>query len=590
MHWGEAITDTDPNAPRRSPEMGDSGAFTAESIQSLISDNERVRAAFVNPNGLATAPEPAQKVLNGTVALVVTDRRLMFATPDGEGYLDISHHYSELVAIDVHRGRSPFVRLTTTDGEVWKFSFPRADPSVVSAVGKHLQWIGLVRERVIEYRNDAEIAAGEIRSLADEMEWEEAESIYGEMRDVIDSLICAVQFTDPIDDAVLAPELTEIERTLEKAHVRLYLERSRSELELGQFLLENEDYDQAHTVICRADEYFTLARNYSDTLQRGDAFQFGTQRELNEEIQRLGWEIETVAAEPVRQAAEARIRAQATDDPGEAVECWERAYRRYGQVLRLACQDTEGRLVSDRDEIQAHLERAAEATVDHHLEISRTEWNDGVDRHRDGEVKAALERCLTAKAHLESAISVATDVGNHDVTALESRKQRMDEMIYDLRRADGPPADPTPSPDTEAATSPSASEESTPATDGEDGPTPSDLVDPTSPSDEAEGASPARQDPGDETAGDDSSRGGNDGGVQDLPTMDELGELDVHHDVTIDVEDGEFAPPASDGSEGDGEAVTEDATEDSTAESKAADGDLSGIPELDPSESSCRTD
>lgn len=421
--------------------MPDFTILTAENIASIINDNERVRAAFVNSSGLTSSPAGVASAFEDTAALVVTDHRLVFATPVGDAFETVSHPYDSIATLDLSRGRDDVLSLTTTDGESWGFEFPDTDPSMLDGVLNHLQWIGLVRDRVLQCRNDAELAAGRIRSLADDMDWSEAEDIYQETRTEIDDIICAVQFTDPIPDQVLAPELSTIERTLEGAHVRLAIERARSELDLAKYLLENEQYDQANGILRQAHEYYTQARNQSDIVQRGDHFQFGTQREINEEIQRLGWEIETVAAEPVRQAHEERMLAETTEEPGEAIDHWERAYIRYERVLRLESTDAERTLAGNSAELRAAYEETAHRLVEEHRELARRDWETGARRQREGKTSAALVYCLDAREHVESALSVARDVGSDAVSELESYLDTMQWTISSLRGSDTSPDD-----------------------------------------------------------------------------------------------------------------------------------------------------
>lgn len=415
--------------------------LTAEKIESIINDNERLRAAFVNSSGLMNSPAGAAPTFDDTAGLVVTDRRLVFAAPNGDRFDVVSHPYGSIADLTLSRGRDEILSLTTTDGESWGFDFPDTDPSMLDAVLNHLQWIGLVRDRVLQCRNDAELAAGRIRSLADDMEWSEAEETYRATRTDIDDLICAVQFTDPIPDHVLAPELGSIERTLEGAHVRLAIERARSELDLAQYLLENEQYDQANGILRQAHEYYTQARDQSDIVQRGDHFQFGTQRELNEEIQRLGWEIQTVTAEPIRQAHEARMLAETTEEQADAIEHWERAYSRYDRVVRLESTDGGRTLAGDSAEIRESYEETARRLVAEHRELARQAWEKGAERQRDGQTTAAIVACLDAREHIESALSVARNVGSDAVSELESYLDTMDWTISILRGSNTSPGE-----------------------------------------------------------------------------------------------------------------------------------------------------
>lgn len=185
-----------------------------------------------------------------------------------------------------------------------------------------------------------------------------AQETYQDVRRSLDTLISAVQITTPTANNTLAPGLTDIERTLEEANVRLYIERAGSQLELGWYLVEYENYDQAADVLERARQLHLRAEGQSDAVKRADAFAFGRQRKLTEDLERFEWTLKTVAAEPVRQANEATVMAEATGDTDTVVEYWETAVRRYDDILDLDWW----RDIQDRGGDRRHRHRELSAT------------------------------------------------------------------------------------------------------------------------------------------------------------------------------------------------------------------------------------
>lgn len=434
---GSAISFDDQNPQSSSGSGQAEGTFAGEVLSVITDDNERVRAAFKTPGGLTHVGTDDQRHIATTAAMVVTDRRVLFMTdpsadldPESDVY---AVTYADIGAVSVVGDDRDILSISTAGGERWQFPLPETDPDTVGAVVRHLRWVGELRSRLLAAKNDVELAAGEIRDHAAAMDWEDAEATYEEMRQRIDRLVMGAQWTEPIDDDVIAPELTTIERKLEYAYARLFVERAHSQLELGTQLVENEDYDQGQTVLQAAREHYERAADRADAVERGDAFRFGEQRELQEELDRLRWEIEAVAAEPIRQAHEARILGTNADDPAVAVDHWEAAFRRYGTVLSLEWGDDGCYFPGDPDEIQADMAAVGDRLVECHRELARDRWDQGIQAEQDGEVKEAIRACSDAVEHLERARELATEFRPEDADDIGDRRQRMEQAVEAMR-------------------------------------------------------------------------------------------------------------------------------------------------------------
>jgi hypothetical protein len=434
---GSAITSDDQN-PKTPPDFeGARTELTEQAVANIIDDNERVRAAFKSPRGLTRISGTEERHVAYTSVMVVTDRRILFiADPAASGDLGGSGQslaYADLGAVSVVGDGRDMLALSTARGVRWEFPLPDADPGTVDAVVRHLRWVGELRSRLVACKNDVELAAGEIREHAAEMNWDEAEDAYADVRSQVDQIIVAVQWTEPIEDAVIAPELTDMERTLERAYAQLFIERASSQLELGTQLVENEDYDQARKVLRAAQKYYERAEARADAVRRGDAFQFGEQRELRDRLDRLSWEIEAVAAEPVRQAHEARIQAENANDPAVAVDHWENAFRRYGNVLSLEWGDDDRYFSGDRTEIQSEMVAAGDRLIECHRELARDRWDQGIQAEQEGQIKDALRACGDAVDHLDRAEELATEFRPDDVADIAQRRERMERALQGMR-------------------------------------------------------------------------------------------------------------------------------------------------------------
>lgn len=478
---GSAITDTDEDPPLSSDSGGTRGALPEQVVEDITDDNERVRAAFTSPDGLTRISGDAERHVSFPVVMVVTDERILFVAGDrtaGEIGADAgSLAFDDLAAVAIEETEPTTLALSMANGVRWEFPLPDADPRVVDSVVRHLRWVGELRSRLVACRNDLELAAGEIRDCADAMNWDEAEEAYAEHRETLDQLIGAVQWTEPIDDHVIAPELTEMERTLERAYARFCIEHAQSQLELGQQLIENEDYDQARKVLQTAQEYYDRASGRADAIERSDAFRFGEQRELLDKLDRLEWEIEAVAAEPIRRAHEAKIMGKNATQTAVAVDHWETAFRRYGNVLTLDWSGEGRNFAGDPDEIRAEMLNAAVTLVDSHATLAREKWNEGVTLERNGDIKNALRACTDATDHLDRAVELATEFRPDDAPALRRRRDGMNAALHEMRdsgtvdkeESEHPESDSDePETETEQPTSQSATESERSSGDAED--------------------------------------------------------------------------------------------------------------------------
>jgi tetratricopeptide (TPR) repeat protein len=450
VYSGSAITDFDQKPDRSARNGGKRDSPGEELDYSIIDDTETVHGTVTNHAGLTRIGDEIERTVDCPVEMAVTDRRILFAEAGSdEAAADAGAlPYGKVAAIDVAGTGDERLVISMESGDRWEFPLPESDAPAVDEAVRHLRWVGEVRRRIVACRNDLELEAGRIREAADRMDWDDARDRYGAVRERLDRLIGAVQWTTPIDDDVLAPELTEMERTIEGAYAHLHIERAESQLALGTQLVDSESYDRARTVLGTAQDHADRARQRADAVERGDAFRFGEQRQLREELDRLRWEIEAVSAEPLLQAHEAKIRAETTDDPAEAIDHWEAAFRRYGNVLALEWGDEDRHFVGDHDEIREEMARAAGHLVDHHRELASAKWDRGVAREEAGEIKAAIRTCDEATDHLDRARELAAEFQPAAVDGIEDRLDRMTYAVATMREtADVPDSDDERAPD-----------------------------------------------------------------------------------------------------------------------------------------------
>jgi hypothetical protein len=439
------------------PETSD--ALGPENLESITTENESARAAAVGPDGLHRLTSDEERHVDITVVMVVTDRRIVFVAADALGDdpdADAgSIAYADLAGVDLEAG---VLTLATTEDLSWRVTLPEATDGTAAEIGADLRWIGRVRNRLLATRNDVKLAAGTIRVHADGREWEAGTETYREARADLDDLVGMVQRTTPIPDEVLAPELNRLERTLECAYAELSIERADSRLTLGQQCLSNGDVERAADVLEEVVVDQRRARRHADAVQRGDAFRFGEQRELEERLERLEWEMQAVAAEPLRQAHEAKMLARSTSDADRTVEHWERALDRLRAVLSLEWGPEDRYLAEDPDAVREELADAAARLLAVHQTLARTEWDAGVDHHEDGEPKPAIRHLSTAIDHLERALELAEEFRPEAADELRRRLESMREG-RDRVRYHASPFEPADEAESAAADDPSAEAE-----------------------------------------------------------------------------------------------------------------------------------
>jgi len=425
---GSTISGSDQDPPDRPDIVTASWEDESINLAGVTADTERVRAVWMVPGGIVREEGENTRRVEVTVAMLVSDRRVLFAArgdESGSPSGTYSLAYSELAGVE----DGEELLLTTTDGVVWRVPTPESTTAEHETVLNHLLWIGGIRNRLVSCRNDVELAAGEIREHATALDWDRALSSYEEVRDTLDRLICDVQLVEPVATSKLAPELTRIERKLERAHTRLYIERTQAALAMGRHLIEHEEYEQAQDRLRDAQRFYDRARAMGETIRRGDAFQFGPQRELEDDLENLGWELETVAAEPIRQAHEAKIEAQFADDPEDALEQWETAFRRYGHVLTLEWDDDGRNFAGNPTEVRHDRAVAAERIVELRQDLARELWNTGAEHESDGEFGAALTYCSEAVSHLERVLTISRQSDVADPGSIEGRLDRMRDVV-----------------------------------------------------------------------------------------------------------------------------------------------------------------
>lgn len=508
--------------------------FDSTDVESIIDENIVRDTAPVSTEWIERAT--GERRVDEPTVLAVTDRGVVFLTPESVERSPLGKHrlaYSDLAAVGI---RDRTIELTTTGGEVWRMAIDESADGT-GRLQRHLRHVGELRSRIVSCRNDVELAAGSIRERARAMDWEQAETAYADTRRAVDDLIRTVQAVEPIPDHHLAPELTAMGRQLERAHARLHFERAESALALGRHLIDSEEYDRAGETLGDAQHHYERAQAHAAEVERGDAFQFGLQRALHEEMDRLGWEIETVAAEPLLRGYEAKVRGEGSDDPEVALGFWEEALSQYGHVLTLESDDRGPNFTSDRGSVRREQEAAAERIVALRTALARESWDDGVTRQRQGEYKPALRYCLTAIDHVERARELAREFELSGARTVQTeRLERMREVVNRIRET-APKA-----PRSDAG--PAVPEDDDVDTETGDG---SDWTDSTA--DDATETAP----------------GGGEELSDRLPAVDDLRGLDTHSEISLDLDGSDLADPADESSREDdsGPFREDDAIDDS---------------------------
>ena len=420
--------------PRRPGTTDDFESLVSGFIESITGDREHPRAALVSTDGVVRAESGTGEPVGSPAVVVVTNARVIFVTADERTEPEErSVYYSEMAAVTVDRADTNRIEVTTKEAVTWRCTLSNANPEVLDAVSRHLRWVGRVRAQLLELQADTERAAAEIREHAAEMSWDDAQKSYQQARTALDRLIVTVQSATTMADETLAPELTDIERTLEKANARRYIERARSQLEVGRYLVEHGKYDRAADALLQARQFRRRAEGQRDAVRRPDAFAFGRQRELGEELERLQWELQEVGAEPVRQAQEAVRRAQRTDDTTTAVEYWETAIRRYDRMLDLDWWREIRETTEGRDKARGERDRAVGRLIEAHAEIATDRWQEGVSRHDRSNTPGAIDRFEDALAHLERARDLAVEFDRDNADALDAELREMRSTVERLR-------------------------------------------------------------------------------------------------------------------------------------------------------------
>jgi hypothetical protein len=355
---------------------GETGGGVSGAVREIKDETERVRGTCASPQGLARVDGDDRRHVGTTVEMAVTDRRILFVARRGEGADAGSLAYGDLAAVDVEGDE--ILVFTATDGVRWEFPLLAADPDAVEPVLRDLRWVGEVRSRLVACRNDVELAVGRMRDHAAAMEWKDAERTYRSVRERLDGLVVAVQWTGPIPDGVLAPELTDIERTIERAFARLQVDRGQVALDRARRLLAEGAYDRAGAALADALECYERARGRAEATDRGDAFRFGEQRKLREALDRLGRDIEAVAAD---------FRPEAREEVERCRAELARTLRRLAEPGSVAPADGTDR--RDLADIDTHQEITLDTTVaDSTADVRPDEGSGSDDRDRDGKTRS----------------------------------------------------------------------------------------------------------------------------------------------------------------------------------------------------------
>lgn len=440
-----AIVAEDRQSPRDRGATHEFESLVSEFVASITADSEHARAALVSPDSIRRIAAGNRTELGTPAVVVVTNERLVFITSDEDDLTESSVYYGDIADISISRDAAARVTVTGTDEVRWRCTLPDTNPEVLDAVLAHLRWVGHVRTQVCEVASTVDRAADAVRRHADEMDWETARERYRSARADLDEAITVVQLTAPVDNAVLAPELTDIERSLEEANVRLSIERARSQLEFGRHLVEREDYERAADVLGRARRHHDRALGQRSAVERPDAFAFGRQRALQDALDQLGQALATAVTEAVQQAQRAAARADEADGPTAAVEHWETAARRYHRLLDLDWPALAHGAAADTADLRTGRETAVDGALRARAELASRCWSDGARRHEENNTTGAIECCERAVGHLESAHELATEFDHADADAIADRLQQRRESLSEIR-ADGSDSTDSPAP------------------------------------------------------------------------------------------------------------------------------------------------
>mgnify|MGYP000064841418 FL=1 len=436
IYWSRSVIS---HSDESSTTWGDGSRSTQpldeEVLADITDDSEAVGWILTATDGLTRLDGTDARTVDVAVVVVITDRRLRFLSPPSDsaesppeaGRID----YAEIAATGVADG---VLEIATVDGVEWRIPLAGVDDPTVDALERHLAWIGHVRSRAIAAKNDVDLAVGEIRESAAAMDWADGRETYNRARARLDDIVDLRHQTAPVPDHALAPALTALERRLESAAARLAIERATSRLTLARQLAASEDHERARRTLESARADYDAAREHALSVRRDDEFLFGEQRDVQDGLDRLEWELQAVAAEPLRQAHEATVLARSADDPEEAVEHWETAIRRYGDVLALCDGEGHRHFAGDPDAVADDLAEAVEQLVATRQILARTTWDEGVQCHREGDTIGAIQRFDAAVDHQARVTEVASTYRPGTTTELEARLAEMREKLEQVRR------------------------------------------------------------------------------------------------------------------------------------------------------------
>jgi hypothetical protein len=500
----------------------------------IIDDNEMVALALASEDGLVKKDGYARNRVDIPVGMVVTNRRIAFAAVDSDGSDAGEISYSEIAGIELEE---KILVLKATDGVEWRFPLANPNGGLVDIALRHLLWVGDLRSRLVSMSNDIELEVGKIESMQADHDWSGAIEKYRETRAELDDLISTVYVTDVLANDVLAPELPELDRELEMACTRLYISRAHSRLELAKQILEYDNFDQAQSLFEDADENYRRATWHSEEVLEPDTFMFGEQRELSHELDELKWEIESTAAEPLQQAKEATVQAQSAKDIETKIDHMETARRKYRGVLTMEWDETQA-YTGDQEETRAELQQTTTQLIELHEQAARNLWNDGSELESHGDVSTALETCSQALTHLERAHELAEEYDPELAGEFQSRLKQMFELYLDMREQAETDEKVEMVPDAIQSVELDTPDRS--QTDDDTEKTPEEAKE-----GELSGIPETGERP--ENA---------------IPSIEDLSEMDTHHEITLDIEDTTTgAVSTDDDSSSESESATQPASE-----------------------------
>lgn len=392
--------------------------------------DEPVRATVRCPAGYDCPDGPTDSVAD-PVVLGVTDRRVLVVPDEGEAAgtrpvgeeaeeataadavtaadaATLSLPFTALGAVSLIRGREPVLELVSADKVTYRFPLPPGDGSHASAVAD-LRWLGEVRGRVLATSQEVLTAADRIEARGEAGDSGPALEIYDRARAVLDRLLDTVHATTPLTTAVLAPDLTEVERALEAAVTRAYVARSGGHLDDAAAAVEDHDLEVARTALEAARDDRDAAERHASEVFTREEFRFGLERDLEEELRELGWEIEAVAADPIRRAQEAVVEAQAADDPAVAAERYEDAIEDFRGLLPLGWREGARQFDGDPTAVRADLARVGERLLACYRTLAERERETMAERAAADDRDGASAACEQAAAHLERARELAVE-------------------------------------------------------------------------------------------------------------------------------------------------------------------------------------